>query len=42
MPAITDFAYGYDQKQLDDYITQIKAEALDKAVDAVMNIEKIK
>ena len=42
MPSITDFAYVYDQKQLDDYITQIKAEALDKAVDAVMNIDKIK
>ncbi len=42
MPAIGDFAYGYDQAQLESYLSEIKAEALDNAVEAVMNIDKIK
>ncbi len=41
MPAIGDFAYGYDQAGLEEYINTIKTEALQHAVDAVNATDKI-
>ena len=41
MPAIGDFAYGYDQAGLEEYIDTIKTGALQDAKDAVKDTGKI-
>lgn len=42
MPTISEMQYGYDTAGVDQYIADIKTEALQKAKDAVLDISNIK
>ncbi len=42
MPAISEMQYGYDTAGVDQYISDIKTEALQQAKDAVLDTTAIK
>lgn len=41
MPAISDFEYGFDKGGVEQYLNDIKADYLDKAKEAVLDISGI-
>ena len=41
MPTIADFSYGFDATGVDDYLTAIKADYIEKAKEAVLDISGI-
>lgn len=41
MPTINDLEYGYDAAGMEQYLNEIKAEYLDRAKDAVNDIQDI-
>lgn len=42
MPAIGDMEYGYSTPGVDEYLEEIKAQYLDKAKEAVLDINEIR
>ncbi|MCI8460979.1 MAG: hypothetical protein HFE81_06235 [Bacilli bacterium] len=42
MPAIGDFSYGYDTSGVEGYLDAIKADAIEQAKEAVLDISEIK